>query len=98
MIIWSRLLFSSLQKKDYAYYTELTNEEKENDRSLLYRFKFPEEIYLGENLTVTEGKVFNAKTGQPVDATLSLVSLTNDSTLYQFQSDGRTGDFFDVIS
>ncbi|GAB3233511.1 OmpA family protein [Algoriphagus aestuariicola] len=80
-------------KKDYAYYTELSSEEDENDRSLLYRFKFPEEIYLGENLTVTEGKVFNAKTGQPVDATLSLVSLTNDSTLYQFQSDGKTGEF-----
>ncbi|WP_111671942.1 OmpA family protein [Algoriphagus litoralis] len=80
-------------KKDYAYFTELTKEEEENDRSLLYRFKFPEEIYLGENLTVTEGKVYNAKTGQPVDATLSLVSLTNDSTLYQFQSDGKTGDF-----
>jgi outer membrane protein OmpA-like peptidoglycan-associated protein/tetratricopeptide (TPR) repeat protein len=80
-------------KKDYAYYTELTKEEDENDRSLLYRFKFPEEIYLGENLTVTEGKVFNSKTGQPIEATLSLVSLTNDSTLYQFQSDGKTGDF-----
>jgi outer membrane protein OmpA-like peptidoglycan-associated protein len=80
-------------KKDYAYYTELTKEEEENDRSLLYRFKFPEEIYLGENLTVTEGKVFNSKTGQPIEATLSLVSLTNDSTLYQFQSDGKTGDF-----
>lgn len=80
-------------KKDFAYYTELTKEEEEHDRSLLYRFKFPEEIYLGENLTVTEGKVFNAKTGQPVDATLSLVSLTNDSTLYQFQADGKSGEF-----
>jgi len=80
-------------KKDYAYYTELTKEDEENDRSLLYRFKFPEEIYLGENLMVTEGKVLNAKTGQPVDATLSLVSLTNDSTLYQFQADGKSGEF-----
>ncbi|HSF55341.1 MAG TPA: OmpA family protein [Algoriphagus sp.] len=80
-------------KKDYAYYTELTTSAEQNDRSLLYRFKFPEDIYLGDNLTVTEGKVFNAKTGQPVDATLSLVSLTNDSTLYQFQSDGKTGAF-----
>jgi outer membrane protein OmpA-like peptidoglycan-associated protein/tetratricopeptide (TPR) repeat protein len=87
-------LFITAQK-DYAYYTELTKEgsEGKNDRSLLYRFKFPEEIYLGENLTVTEGKVFNAKTGQPINATLSLVSLTNDSTLYEFQSDGKTGDF-----
>ncbi len=85
-------LFITAQK-EYAYYTELTTESDQNDRSLLYRFKFPEEIYLGENLTVTEGKVFNATTGQPVEATLSLVSLTNDSTLYQFQSDGKTGDF-----
>lgn len=87
-------LFITAQK-DYAYYTELTKEgaEGQNDRSLLYRFKFPEEIYLGENLTVTEGKVLNAKTGKPIDATLSLVSLTNDSTIYQFQSDGKTGDF-----
>lgn len=85
-------LFITAQK-DYAYFTELTTESNANDRSLLYRFKFPEEIYLGENLTVTEGKVLNSKTGEPIDATLSLVSLTNDSTLYQFQSDGKTGDF-----
>lgn len=85
-------LFITAQK-DYAYFTELTTESNANDRSLLYRFRFPEEIYLGENLTVTEGKVLNSKTGEPIDATLSLVSLTNDSTLYQFQSDGKTGDF-----
>ncbi|WP_296705270.1 OmpA family protein [Algoriphagus sp.] len=85
-------LFITAQK-DYAYFTELTSAENGNDRSLLYRFKFPESIYLGENLTVTGGKVFNSKTGEPIDATLSLVSLTNDSTLYQFKSDGKTGDF-----
>jgi outer membrane protein OmpA-like peptidoglycan-associated protein len=85
-------LFITAQK-DYAYFTELTNEEKENDRALLYRFKFPEDIYLGANLTVTEGKVFNSKTGQPIEAALSLVSLKNDSTLYGFKSDGKTGEF-----
>lgn len=85
-------LFITAQK-DYAYFTELTEDGGENDRSLLYRFRFPEEIYLGENLTVTEGKVFNSSTGEPIDATLSLVSLTNDSTLYQFRADGKTGDF-----
>ena len=85
-------LFITAQK-DYAYFTELTSEANANDRSLLYRFKFPEEIYLGENLTVTEGKVLNSKTGEQIEATLSLVSLTNDSTLYQFQSDGKTGNF-----
>jgi outer membrane protein OmpA-like peptidoglycan-associated protein/tetratricopeptide (TPR) repeat protein len=85
-------LFITAQK-DYAYFTELTKGETENDRSLLYRFKFPKDIYLGENLTVTEGKVFNSKTGEPIEATLSLVSLTNDSTLYEFKSDGKTGDF-----
>ena len=85
-------LFITAQK-DYAYFTELTTSEKEHDRSLLYRFKFPDEISLGENLTVTEGKVFNSKTGEPVDATLSLVSLTNDSTLYRFNADGKTGTF-----
>ncbi|MBC6366553.1 OmpA family protein [Algoriphagus sp. AK58] len=85
-------LFITAQK-DYAYYTELNTTDGEKDRSFLYRFKFPEDIYIGENLTVTEGKVLNAKTGQPISATLSLVSLTNDSTLYQFQSDGKTGEF-----
>ncbi|PZX55959.1 WD40 repeat protein [Algoriphagus ratkowskyi] len=85
-------LFITAQK-DYAYFTELTTSENENDRSLLYRFKFPDEISLGENLTVTEGKVFNSKTGEPIDATLSLVSLANDSTLYQFKADGKTGAF-----
>ncbi len=85
-------LFITAQK-DYAYFTELTSGDNGKDRSLLYRFKFPESIYLGENLTVTGGKVFNSKTGAPIDATLSLVSLTNDSTLYQFKADGKTGDF-----
>lgn len=85
-------LFITAQK-DYAYFTELTEDGGENDHSLLYRFRFPEEIYLGENLTVTEGQVFNSRTGVPIDATLSLVSLTNDSTLYQFKADGKTGDF-----
>ncbi|WPR74242.1 OmpA family protein [Algoriphagus sp. NG3] len=85
-------LFITAQK-DYAYFTELTSIEQGQDRSLLYRFKFPEDIYLGENLTVTEGKVLNSKTGEPVDASLSLVSLTNDSTLYQFGADGKTGEF-----
>lgn len=85
-------LFITAQK-DYAYFTELTSGENGNDRSILYRFKFPEEIYLGEDLTVTGGKVFNEKTGEPIDATLTLVSLTNDSTLYEFKSDGKTGEF-----
>lgn len=85
-------LFITAQK-DYAYYTELNTHDGAKDRSFLYRFRFPEDIYIGENLTVTEGKVLNAKTGQPISATLSLVSLTNDSTLYQFQSDGKTGEF-----
>jgi outer membrane protein OmpA-like peptidoglycan-associated protein len=85
-------LFITAQK-DYAYFTELTNEEQENDSALLYRFKFPEEIYLGSNLIVTEGIIFNSKTGQPIEATLSLVSLINDSTLYEFKSDGKTGEF-----
>jgi outer membrane protein OmpA-like peptidoglycan-associated protein len=85
-------LFITAQK-DYAYYTELVTNSISKDRSLLYRFRFPEEIYLGENLFVTEGKVFNSKTGEPIEAKLSLVSLVNDSTLYEFRSDGKTGEF-----
>lgn len=85
-------LFITAQK-DYAYYSERMQDSSGQDRSWIYRFPFPEEIYLGENLTVTEGKVFNSKTGEPVSATLSLISLANDSTLYQFQSDGKTGEF-----
>lgn len=85
-------LFITAQR-DYAYYTENTFTEDREERSYLYRFKFPEEIALGESLIVTQGTVFNSKTGQPVDARLSLVSLSNDSTLYEFRSDGKTGEF-----
>ncbi len=80
-------------ERDYAYYTETNYSEGSVDRSFLYRFKFPEEIALGEKLVVTQGKVLNSKTGEPVDAKLSLVSLVNDSTLYQFRSDGKSGEF-----
>jgi outer membrane protein OmpA-like peptidoglycan-associated protein len=85
-------LFITAQR-DYAYYTESNYNQGKVERSFLYRFKFPEEIALGEKLVVSQGKVLNGKTGQPIDAKLSLVSLSNDSTMYQFRSDGKTGEF-----
>src|SRR5690554_535741 len=85
-------LFITAQQ-DYAYYTENTYKEGKVDSSLLYRFSFPKEIDLGGKLVVTEGRVLNSKTNQPIDAKLSLVSLANDSTLYQFNSDGKSGEF-----
>jgi outer membrane protein OmpA-like peptidoglycan-associated protein/tetratricopeptide (TPR) repeat protein len=85
-------LFITAQR-DYAYYTESTFNEGKVENSYLFRFKFPEEIEIGEKLVVTQGKVLNSKTGQPIDARLSLVSLSNDSTLYQFRSDGKSGEF-----
>ncbi|MCE2777364.1 MAG: OmpA family protein [Algoriphagus sp.] len=80
-------------EKDYAYYSELSTSSTAADRAFLYRFKFPEEISIGENLTVTGGQVVHAKTGDPISARLSLVSLTNDSTRYQFQSNAQNGSF-----
>lgn len=85
-------LFITAQR-DYAYYTESAFDEGKVENSYLFRFKFPEEIEIGEKLVVTQGKVLNSKTGQPIDARLSLVSLSNDSTLYQFRSDGKSGEF-----
>ncbi|HLT07929.1 MAG TPA: OmpA family protein [Cyclobacteriaceae bacterium] len=85
-------LFITAQQ-DYAYYTENTYHEGRVDSSLLYRFNFPQEIDLGEKLIITQGKVINTKTKEPLDARLSLVSLDNDSTLYQFRSDGESGAF-----
>lgn len=85
-------LFITAQR-DFAYYTESTYLGNRVERSFIYRFEFPKEIALGERLVVTQGKVLNGKTGEPIDARLSLVSLSNDSTLYEFRSDGKTGDF-----
>lgn len=85
-------LFITAQQ-DFAYYTENTYQAGKVDSSLIYRFNFPKEIDLGEKLVITEGKVLNSKTLQPIDAKLSLVSLVNDSTLYQFRSDGESGNF-----
>lgn len=85
-------LFITAQR-DYAYYTESQYDHGKVERSFLYRFKFPQEIALGEKLVVSQGKVLNSKTGMPIDAKLSLVSLSNDSTLYEFRSDGKTGEF-----
>ncbi|AWW29767.1 OmpA family protein [Echinicola strongylocentroti] len=85
-------LFITAQQ-DYAYYTENSLKDGVLDRSYLYRFTFPEEIDLGERLIVTGGKVRNEKTGEPIVATLSLVDLENDSTLYEFRSEGDSGRF-----
>ncbi|AFL82909.1 outer membrane protein/peptidoglycan-associated (lipo)protein [Belliella baltica DSM 15883] len=85
-------LFITAQR-DYAYYTETVFNNGVQERSFLYKFKFPDQIDLGERLMVTEGKVLNKNTGEPIKAKLSLVDLVTDSTLYQFESDGRTGEF-----
>jgi outer membrane protein OmpA-like peptidoglycan-associated protein/tetratricopeptide (TPR) repeat protein len=85
-------LFITAQR-DYAYYTENTFKDGKLSGSYLYRFPFPEEIELGEKILVTEGRVVDSKTGKPLDAKLSLVSLANDSTIYQFRSDGESGNF-----
>lgn len=85
-------LFITAQK-DYAYYSELSTNNGVGDRAYLYRFKFPKDIELGENLTVTGGRVVHSKTGEPISASLALVSLGNDSTRYQFQSNGQDGGF-----
>ncbi|AGA80809.1 OmpA family protein [Echinicola vietnamensis] len=85
-------LFITAQQ-DYAYYTENSLKDGALDRSYLYRFAFPKEIDLGERLVVTGGKVRNEKTGEPIVATLSLVDLENDSTMYEFRSEGDSGRF-----
>lgn len=85
-------LFIAAQK-DYAYYTENSYLSGRVDSSYLYRFDFPQEIDLGEKIIVTEGKVVNEETGEPVDAILSLVDLDTDSTLYRFNADGQSGAF-----
>ncbi|WP_158861080.1 OmpA family protein [Lunatibacter salilacus] len=85
-------LFITAQK-DYAYYTENSYQDGKADSSFLYRFNFPKEIDLGEKIIVSEGRVLDRKTGEPIDARLSLVNLANDSTMYEFLSDGKTGEF-----
>ena len=85
-------LFITAQK-EYAYYSEHTVSNGLADRAFFYRFNFPEDRPIGQNLTVTQGKVLNASTGLPLSSSLSLVSLANDSTVYQFQSDGKSGSF-----
>lgn len=85
-------LFIAAQK-DYAYYTENSFHQGRVDSSFLYRFDFPESIDLGEKLIVTEGRVVNEQTGEPVEAMLSLVNLDNDSTLYRFRAEGEEGTF-----
>lgn len=80
-------------EKDYAYYTENNYSLDRVDSSFLYRFDFPKEIDLGEKIIVTEGRVINEETGEPVDAMLSLVDLDKDSTLYRFKAEGIDGTF-----
>ncbi len=85
-------LFITAQE-DYAYYTENSYRDGKADSSFLYRFNFPKEIDLGKKLIVSEGRVLDKKTGDPIDARLSLVNLANDSTMYEFVSDGKSGEF-----
>ncbi|MGY6559672.1 MAG: OmpA family protein [Nitritalea sp.] len=86
-------LFITAQS-DYAYYTESLVENEVQRRSFLYRFRFPQEaISLGTPIHVVRGRVFDEESGQPIGARLSLINLNQDSVLYTFQADTKTGEF-----
>ncbi|MCB0410731.1 MAG: OmpA family protein, partial [Flavobacteriales bacterium] len=62
----------------------------------IYQFEMPKEIR-PEKITYTKGKIYDAKTKQPLEANFELIDVENGKTLTQSFSDA-TGEFFVTIT
>lgn len=62
----------------------------------IYQFEMPKEIR-PEKITYTKGKIYDAKTKQPLEANFELIDVDNGKTVTQSFSDA-TGEFFVTIT
>jgi len=81
-------------KGDYAYFTG--NREDSRGKLDLYRVKLPEPVK-PEPVVLIKGKVYNARTNQPLGAAITWEDLNKASEIGLVSTDPNTGDYQIVL-
>ena len=81
-----------------GYYSDEKIKDQFRVTSKLYVFDIPEEIQVSHKSNFVKGKVFDAKTRKPIQASIELFTLENNKLLSKVKSDSFTGDYVMVLT
>lgn len=66
-------------------------------KGLIYEFDFPEELQIKNKASFVKGKVYDAKTKEPLKSKIELYDLVNDERISLVSSDSVTGEYLMVL-
>jgi len=81
-----------------GYYSDEKIQDEFRVTSKLHVFDIPEEIQVSHRSNFVKGKVFDAKTRKPIQASIELFTLENNKLLSKVKSDSFTGDYVMVLT
>ncbi len=82
---------------DQAFFTKEESRNGKTYKSEIASYLIPKEKPFVPSVSYITGKVKDATTGQPLDAKIELVDLTNRGKTYSTESDPSTGKYFLVL-
>lgn len=91
----SMFITADYDKGYYAKYEQLSPTEA---RSLLYTFDIPEQLKTVKKSSYASGKVFDAVTKTPLDASVELVNLSTGKTVQEVTSDSVNGEYLIILT
>ncbi len=81
-----------------GYYSQELVDNNNRKRSLIYEIDIPESLRVIYKSTYVKGKVYDAETKLPLEATVELINLVNDENLLVVSSDSLTGNYLMVLT
>jgi len=67
-------------------------------KGLIYEFDFPDQLQIENKASFVKGKVYDAKTKEPLKSKIELYDLVNDERLYLVSSDSVSGEYLMVLA
>lgn len=81
-----------------GYYSFEQSSEGRARRSFLYTFKYPEKNKLAKASSYLTGRIYDANTGEPLEADIELFDLETNKSLSVFSSNKATGEYFSILN
>jgi len=81
-----------------AYFNEEIRDNRNIKQIRIMEYPVPHEWKVKPICTYVRGQVYDAKTKQPLMASIQLIDLDNDSTSYSVKSDPITGNYLAIIN
>nr|WKN35293.1 OmpA family protein [Tunicatimonas sp. TK19036] len=90
-------LFITADGRD-AYYSNEEQRQGEYVRSEIFTFSIPQEIRVQYRSNFVFGKVYNAATKEPLEASVELIDLQNQQSISMVDSDPVSGEYLMVLT